>query len=150
MRYTICFPAMLLFSPLVACTQLLTVQQSRDAMWQEYGGQPVDKILVTLGAPERETKLTDGSRMVMYQFNSVYESGSAYERQAVCQVTFMAKPPKFVIDNVAMKGDVYECNMLAQGHTGSVRHAGFESATPYMGAGPGMGAPPAYLYHYRY
>ena len=136
---------MLLFVPLVACTQLPPVEQSRDAMWKQYGNQPVDKLLMGLGTPERETKLTDGSRMVMYQFNSVYDADSPYaSRQSVCQATFIAKPPSFVIDNIAMKGDAYECDMLAQGHTGSVRHPSYTPVTPYMNT------PPAYLYHYRY
>ena len=127
---------------LVACAPQPTVNQSRDVLWERYAHQPIDALLMALGPPARESHLSDGSRLVTYQFNSGYESGSPYERSKGCEATFMAKAPSFKLEDIAMQGDVYECNMLAQGHTGFARHPYMPPPTPYMGSR----VPPLYRY----
>ena len=128
---------------LSACTPLPTVEQSRDQMWAQYNHQPVDKLLMALGTPERESHLTDGSRLLTYQFSSIYNDGSPYERQSRCEATFMAKAPSYRLENIAMQGDNYECSLLAQGHTGYVRHP-YTPPTPYV-SGP---VQPFYRYNF--
>jgi len=106
---------------LVSCTPPPPVAASRDVLWEQYAHQPVDKVLLTMGTPERETRLTDGSRMVTYQHSTIYDAGTPTERQTGCEVTFMAQSPHYRVENIAMEGEGYECNLLAQGHTGSRR-----------------------------
>lgn len=127
-----------------ACTPPPAVEQSRDVLWAQYGHKPVDAVLVALGTPERESHLTDGSRMLTYRFGSSYDSGTPYERETQCEATFIAKAPHFSIDNVAMLGDAYECSLLAQGHTGFVQHPTFDTPPPYVATVP------PYIYRYRY
>lgn len=117
---------------LAACTPPQTVEQSRDQLWAAYGNQPVDSVLMALGTPARESHLSDGSRMLTYQFASVYDSGSPFERRAGCEVTLLAKSPSFKLENIAMQGQPYECSVLASGRTGLVRHPYMPPQNPYM------------------
>ncbi len=117
---------------LTACEPAATVLQSREQMWTQYAHQPVDGLLMALGTPARESHLSDGSRLITYQFNSLFEYGSPYERQSGCEVTFMAKAPAFTLEDIAMQGQPYECSLLAKGRTGTVRHPYLPPQTPYM------------------
>jgi|GEM_PF-3351153 len=116
---------------LASCTPPQPVTQSREIVWQQFGNQPVDNVLMAWGTPERETRLTNGSRMVTYQHSTIFDAGSPYERKTGCEVTFIAQPPKYRIVDVAMDGEAYECNLLAQGRTGSARHVAMPESAPY-------------------
>lgn len=118
---------------LAGCSAPPPIDHSREVLWQQFGQQPVDKLLMAWGTPARETRLTDDSRMVVYRHATIYESGSPYERQTGCEVTFMAQSPGFRIANIAMEGEAYECAILAQGRTGDTRHVYMPEPVPYYG-----------------
>jgi hypothetical protein len=141
--------ALMLLMVLAACTTTATTLQSRDQLWAQYAHQPIDNLLMALGTPTRESHLSDGSRLVTYQFNSVFDSGSPYERQTGCEATFLAKAPKFRLEDIAMQGQPFECSMLAKGHTGTARHPYLPPQTPYMGY-PYMGGRVPSLYRYGF
>ena len=125
-----------------ACTPTPTVAESRDRMWAQYNHQSVDALLLAFGPPVRESRLTDGSRLLTYEFNSIYDYGSPYERKSGCEATFMAKAPKYLLENIAMQGVPYECKMLADGNTGSARHDYLPPPTPYV-----PGPLPSFYHH---
>lgn len=127
------------------CTPAPAVQDSREVLWRQYGHQPVDKLLLAWGAPTQETHMTDGSRLVMYQRSTLYESQSGYEHSSMCQVSFIAKAPEFLVSDVAMEGSPIECQALAQGRVGTVRVPPVEPAYPY-----GYSYPHRYPFTYRY
>lgn len=119
MRYAV-LSLLLLVSACGPAAPEVTV--SREALWQQYGGQSVDQVILNWGAPAAETKLTNGSRMLSYRHTTVYDAGSPYESAAGCEVTFLAAPPSFRISDIAMKGSDAECRTLAQGRTGMARY----------------------------
>ena len=124
-------PVLTLFS-LAACTQAAPVEQSRDALWARYSHQSIDKVLLEMGTPERETRLTDNSRMATYQHSTILDNNSSYERKSGCEVTFMAQSPGYYVENISMQGDALECSLLAQGKTGTARRSyARPAATPY-------------------
>ena len=108
-----------------ACAPVPDTHASQEALWQQFGNQPVDTLLLAWGAPMAETHLTDGSRLISYQHTTTYEGSGA---QSGCKVSFLAKPPQFVINNVALEGDANECYLLSQGRIGDNRIA--RSPTP--------------------
>lgn len=116
---------------LASCAPSPPVTQSREVLWERFGGQPVDAVLMAWGTPERETRMTDGSRLVTYKHSTVFDADSPYEYDTSCEVTFMAQSPKYRIDNIAMDGTPYECHLLAQGHTGTARHVRMPSTGSY-------------------
>ncbi len=99
-----------------ACKPPPPVNDSRDIVWGQFSNKSIDTLLLAWGAPQAETKLTDGSRLVTYRHSTEYDGGSSN-----CEVSFLAHVPNFSIDNIAMKGDAYECSLLAQGKTGTTR-----------------------------
>lgn len=109
-----------LLALVAGCSAVPTTEESREVLWGEYGGKPLDALLVAWGAPEAETTLTDGSRMVKYRRSTTYDSGSSMARRTSCEVTFMAKSPKFFIENIAMEGAPGDCSRLAAGKRGDV------------------------------
>jgi len=124
----------------VACAEVPPVAQSREALWSRFGNQPVDNLLMTWGAPSSETHLTDGSRLLTYEYNTIYDAASPYERRSGCKVSFLAHPPKFLIGNIALEGSANECHQLALGRTG-------DNAIPYVPM-PNEYTPPLYPYHH--
>ena len=100
---------------LSGCTPPPPVNTSRDLLWNKYGNKPVDDLILGWGAPTAETKLTDGSRLLTYRHTTAYDDGATLE----CEVSFLAHVPNYIIDNIAMKGDPRECQLLAQGVTGT-------------------------------
>ena len=129
MRY---FVSLLAVFALAACTPAPPVDQSREMLWNQFGNQPVDALLMSWGAPMSETHLTDGSRMVVYQHSTTYDAQSSYERQSGCKVSFLAQAPHYRISNIAMEGDAGECRMLSQGSTGNVRLSAPPPPPPYI------------------
>jgi hypothetical protein len=107
---------------LSACTPAPPVEQSRGVLWQRYAHQPIDKLLLAWGAPAAETKLTDGSRLVSYRRAVTFDAASPYENTSGCEASFLAPPPGFTIENVALKGNPAECFALAQNGPGYVRN----------------------------
>src|SRR5690349_13194136 len=103
---------------LTSCTQAPPVSSSQDALWQKFGHQSIDTILLAWGSPAAETRLTDGSRMVTYRHTTLLDAYSPYARSTGCEVTFLAKSPAYRVENIAMKGDAAECQLLAGGRTG--------------------------------
>lgn len=99
-----------------ACTPAPDVHTSQEALWARFGDQPVDALLLAWGAPMSETRLTDGSRLISYQHTTIYEGDGA---QWSCKVSFLARPPQYLIDNIALEGSAGECYLLSQGHTGN-------------------------------
>lgn len=120
---------------LAGCTPPPPVGDSRETLWRQWGGQPVDQLLLSWGTPVGETRLTDGSRLLKYRHSTTYDAQSPYEHGAACEVSFLARPPAFRIDDVALEGAANECNLLAQGRIGDV----------VLNA-----APPPYPYRYPY
>lgn len=121
------------------CTQAPPVGDSRELLWAQYGNRPVDELLLAWGVPAKETRLTDGSRMVTYRHSTMYVGRGSSGSQ--CEVSFMAKAPKFLIGDIAMDGSANECRMLAQGKTGDVRVQDVDPIYPYRYP---------YPYSYRY
>ncbi|MBY0406730.1 MAG: hypothetical protein K2Q01_03500 [Rickettsiales bacterium] len=107
------------------------MQDSREALWRQFGDKPVDNLILSWGAPSSETALTDGSRLLAYQHSTTYDSRSSSEQTSACEVTFMAKAPQFIIRDIAMRGAPNECQQLARGRVGEVRIAPVEPAYPY-------------------
>ena len=107
------------------------VEASREVLWQQYGHQSIDKLLLSWGAPIQETHLTDGSRMVTYKHMTIFEADSPYERRSGCEVNFLAPPPKFLIENISMEGDMRECQLLSQGRRGYTRYVYVPQPSPY-------------------
>jgi hypothetical protein len=100
-----------------ACVQAPPVNESRSVLWQQFGGQSLDKLLLAWGTPAGETKLTNGSRMVTYRHATTYDASPS----TGCEVSFLAPPPRYKINDIAMVGDPFECRLLAQGIRGD-RH----------------------------
>ena len=111
----------LLVFGLGGCVPVPEVPASREVLWGQFGGKPVDALLMTWGSPMGETHLTDGSRLIEYQHSTIYDAQSVSERRSGCKVSFLAKSPKFVISDVAMQGEPYECELLSQGKLGEAR-----------------------------
>ena len=112
---------LLAFLWIFSCAPIPGVTQSREVLWNQFGNQPVDSLLLSWGTPLGETHLTDGSRMISYQHSTTYEAQSPYERAVGCKVSFLAKAPQFRIADIAMEGDAHECQLVAQGHLGDNR-----------------------------
>ena len=121
---------------LASCTPIPAVSDSREVLWGQFGNQPVDGLLLAWGPPLAETHLTDGSRLLSYQHSTTYEAQSPYERQAACKASFLAKAPQYRIADVALEGDMNECRLLSQGHTGDNRIVAVPTPNVYY--------PPAY------
>lgn len=115
MRYPLILMAMIAVS---GCTPPPPVDASREALWSQFGGKPLDSLLLAWGAPERESHLTDGSRLVTYHHATIYDS--RYNGGNRCEVSFLAKAPAFKISDVAMNGAASDCDMLAKGRVGDV------------------------------
>ncbi len=107
---------------LSACTPPPPVNQSRDVLWEKYAHHSVDEILLSWGAPAAETKLTNGSRLVTYRHATTYDAASPYERSNGCEVSFLAPPPHFKVENISMTGDGFECAQLAKSGPGYARN----------------------------
>lgn len=105
---------------LAGCTPAPAVDVSREQLWSEFGGQPIDKVLLAWGAPAKETHLTDGSRLITYQHSTIYDAQTSYQQSNGCEVSFVAKPSQFVINDIAMQGAPNECHLLAMGRVGNV------------------------------
>jgi hypothetical protein len=132
MRPVFALSAAVTLVSLASCAgQVQEVSQSRERLWQQFGQQPVDALLMAWGTPERETRLTDGSRMLAYQHTTVIDADMPGEYRRGCEVTFMAQAPQFRIANVAMEGNPYECQLLAQGKTGYAQHMNTAPPAPY-------------------
>ena len=139
MRYV----SILVILALAGCTQAPPVKDSRELLWAQYGGHKIDDLLLSWGPPAKETRLTDGSRLVTYRHSTVYEGRGSSEQGSSCEVSFMAKSPKYMIGDIAMAGSDNECRLLAQGRTGDVRVPAIEPIAPYR-------YPYPYNYPYRY
>ncbi len=103
---------------LFSCTPPPPVNESREVLWKEYAHQSIDKVILAWGPPAAETKLTNGSRMLTYNHATTYDALSPYERTSGCEVSFLAPPPHYHIENISMKGEAFECHQLALGRTG--------------------------------
>jgi hypothetical protein len=103
---------------LSACAPTPTVDESRQSLWQQFGGHSVDELLLKWGAPQGESRLTDGSRLLTYRRATVYDPSSAYANTSGCAASFLAKPPDYKIANVSMDGNMYDCQDLALGKVG--------------------------------
>jgi hypothetical protein len=114
--------------------QAPAVNDSRAVLWQQFGNQPIDKLLLAWGTPAGETKLTNGTRMVKYQHSTNYDVSPS----TGCEVSFLAPPPRHIINDIAMVGDPFECHLLAQGMRGT-RHINDAPPPPMPG-----------FYHYPY
>lgn len=108
---------------LAACTPPPPVGQSRAVLWQRFGHHSIDEVLLAWGAPVAETKLTNGSRLVTYRHGTTYDAASPYEFSNGCQASFLAPPPRYTIDNVAMTGNPLECYLLTTQGPGYASHA---------------------------
>lgn len=108
------------------CGQSVTVTDSRERLWQQFGDQPVDKLLLDWGTPDAETLLTNGSRLLKYSFSTVYGAQTMGEYSRSCEASFLAESPKFIIMNVALEGSSTECSRLAQGERGVRRLPGVQ------------------------
>jgi len=108
---------------LMACTPPPPVEQSRGVLWQRYAHHSIDDVLLAWGAPAAETKLTKGSRLVAYRHATTYDAESSYEHSSGCEVSFLAPPPHYTIENIAMTGNAYECARLAANGPGYTRNA---------------------------
>ena len=80
---------------LAGCAAPPPVNDSRDVLWARYAHHPLDELLLAWGAPQAETKLTNGSRMVTYRHSTVYDAASPYEGASGCDVTMLAPPAAF-------------------------------------------------------
>jgi hypothetical protein len=117
----------------IGCVPVAPVNQSQEILWNKFANQPLDNVLLAWGAPAAETHLTEGSRLVTYRHSTTYEALSPYEHTLGCEVSFLAKPPGYLIGNIAMQGDAYECSLLAQGQTGYRRDTYVPPPPPYYG-----------------
>jgi len=115
MRCTLILLAAMLM--LDACAPPPPVTQSRDALWDKYAHRSVDDILLAWSTPQAESKLTNGSRLLTYRHSTIYDAGNSYN----CEVTFLAPPPRFTIENIAMSGDARDCQQLADHGPDTVR-----------------------------
>jgi hypothetical protein len=106
---------------LASCAPIQDVSQSREVLWQEFGHQSIDALLMKWGVPNSETQMTDGSRLATYEYSTVYEAGGNYERSSHCKASFLAKAPSYRIEDVALVGNARECGMLSQGRIGQHR-----------------------------
>jgi hypothetical protein len=106
---------------LAGCTPPPPVEQSRTLLWQRYGHHSIDEILLAWNAPARETRLTGGSRLLTYTRAFTFDAASPYEQTTGCEASFIAPPPHFTIENIALKGDALECARLAQNGPGYAR-----------------------------
>jgi hypothetical protein len=116
---------------LSGCTPPPPVTDSREVLWRQWGGQPVDQLLLTWGTPNAETRLTDGSRLLKYRRSTTYDAQSYHEYMTSCEVSFLAKPPEFRINDIAMEGTSGECNLLAKGLVADVVRPAAEPIYPY-------------------
>jgi hypothetical protein len=119
-RYLLFLPAIL---AVFGCASAPTVEASREVLWQQFGDKPVDALIMAWGAPTSETALTDGARVLEYSRATIYDDFSS-QRSVSCKVTFMAKPPAFLVRDVALQGVPSECSQLAKGHTGETHVPG--------------------------
>lgn len=103
-----------------ACTPVQDVETSRESLWQRYGGKPLDALLLDWGAPDAETRLSDGARLVKYRRSLTYDAGTTAARSASCEVSFLAGPTEYRISNIAMQGSPSQCYQLSQGKRGDV------------------------------
>lgn len=125
-------PSLLLCLLLVSCvtTPPTPVSESRDELWEKFGNEPIDALLMAWGAPAGETYLTDHARLVTYRHTTIYDSQSLYEHAVGCDASFLARPPDYKIENIRLDGDPYECRLLVQGRTGEARS--MYMSTPYQ------------------
>lgn len=125
-----------------SCTPPPPVNESRDVLWSHFGNHSVDDVLYGWGVPSAESKLTNGSRLLTYSRAITYDAASPYENTSGCQVSFIAPPPKFRIENIKMEGDGYQCAALAAKGPGYSRNAYVPPPPPpllYPGVGMGAG-----------
>ena len=129
-------------SGLAGCTSPPPVAQSQAIVWKKFSHESIDKVLLAWGTPTGETRLTDGSRLISYRHATVNNAASPYEYSQGCEATLLAPPPKYHIKNVALKGDPYECQLLAQGHVGVTSYGYVPPPAP-------IGIYPVFGYYYR-
>lgn len=118
MRRSSLFSIIILGITLTACATAPPVENSRQMLWQKFGNQPLDNLLLAWGPPTAETKLTNGARMVTYSYTYISDFGYYDQYMYRCKASFLAPPPAYKIDNVSLDGDPNECSELAQGRTG--------------------------------
>ena len=112
MKYTRLITATLMLT--CACTPAPPVNESRDKLWDQFAHKSVDDVIMKWGAPGSETKLTNGSRLLTYRRDSVYDADTTNSRTSGCEVSFLAPPPHYHIDNIKMDGNGYECARLSK------------------------------------
>jgi hypothetical protein len=103
---------------LAGCASAPPTTVSRQDLWNKYGNQPIDSILLAWGPPQSETHLTDGSRLVSYSRSTVTDFGYYDQNTYSCKANFLAPPPSYKITNVGLDGADFECAELAEGRTG--------------------------------
>jgi hypothetical protein len=126
---------------LSGCTPPPPVEQSRAQVWQRFAHHSIDDVMLAWGPPSAESKLTNGSRMLTYRRGVTYDAGSSYASTNGCEATFLAPPPHFKVENVAMTGNGFQCADLARAGPGFTAH-------PYVPPPPPPGFYPG-IYFYR-
>lgn len=112
------FLAAALVLALSACASP-TVEESRALLMDRFGGKSIDELFAAWGAPEAETKMTNGARLVTYSHTTFMNFGYYDQYSYNCKASFTAPAPHYKISNVALDGPESECHELARGHTGT-------------------------------
>lgn len=106
-----------MLSVLASCMTAPPVDASRQMLWERFGNQSIDNVLLAWGPPMAEARLTNGTRMITYTRTVIYEGGVRQNAYG-CKASFLAPPPDYKVDNVSMDGNSYDCQELAFGRMG--------------------------------
>ncbi|MGE3622632.1 MAG: hypothetical protein AB7H77_01985 [Bdellovibrionales bacterium] len=111
-------PLIVLILGLAGCATAPPVAETRQMLWDKWGNQPLDSLLLAWGPPMTETRLTDGKRLVSWSYTHIYNPNYYDETIYGCKTSFLAAPPKYLIENVSLDGSDYSCEQLANGRSG--------------------------------
>jgi hypothetical protein len=119
LRWLVAAP--LVFGLATCATQ--PVDQSRQALWQRFANHPIDEVVLAWGAPQSETRLTDGTRVLTYRrtrtlWRDFGYGNLNYGDTVECDASFLAPPPDFKVKNISMDGDAFQCADMARGASG--------------------------------
>lgn len=114
MRLTVISFAILL--TLTACAHVPPLSVSRDHVWQQFGGQRVDELLLAWGPPQSDTQRPEGTRVLSYTYSNAYDFGTPKQRTYTCKATFYVS--NMIITDLSLVGPDYECAVLGHGYTG--------------------------------
>ncbi|MDP9126738.1 MAG: hypothetical protein M3N08_00560 [Pseudomonadota bacterium] len=115
--------AVTLFAACLSACATQSVGDSRQLLLNRFANHPLDEVVMAWGAPQNETRLTNGTKVLTYRrmrttFTNFGDFYDVYARSSECDATFMAAPPTFLVGDIILEGDTWQCADMGDGRSG--------------------------------